>query len=338
MKQEDKTVSLFKTKKAKEFAKADFKKVKKTLQGENAKYAVTSDIDGKRKIFATKIEAPLEFLRVKNFELLELEDLLFLRAHYQNALAGVITARNIDVDNITPEQLEKVREYAFQEAQRATYRDSNVLASSLNRLQRNLENSDKITAKVGGALLEGAMPFKKTPLNIAKQGVVYSPLGIIQGLYKTAKKAKDGDYCSSSEIIDDLARGLSGTALVILGYFLRKWKIINSAKDETKKEKEFAKAVGEQDYSINFGDTASYTIDWAAPAVLSLLIGANLCDLSEEDGMQFKDIANALSSVAEPLTELTVFSGINSIIQTAGYSTRIGINKSNPYCLSTAIL
>ena len=42
------TKSLHKSKKAVEFAKSDFAKMQKALQGENAKYAVTSDIEGKR--------------------------------------------------------------------------------------------------------------------------------------------------------------------------------------------------------------------------------------------------------------------------------------------------
>ncbi len=322
LKTEERTVSLFKSKKAKEFAKRDFKKMQKILQGENAKYAVTSDIEEKRTIFKSKFEKTFEFLRVKNFDFLEKEDGFFLKAHYQSALAGIITARNIDVDNMTQEQLEAIREYAIGEAQKATYRDSNVLAEALNRLQRNLQNSNKVTAKIGNALLEGAVPFKKTPLNIAKQGVYYSPIGILQGIYKTAKKAKDGDYCSSSDIIDDIAKGMTGTMLVLLGYFLRKLKFINSAEDRTKKEQEFDKMVGEQNYSFNFGDVASYTIDWAVPANLSIFIGANLCDFAENEGLEFKDVANALSSLGEPLTELTVFSGVNSIIQTAGYSTK----------------
>ena len=91
------TKSLYKNKKAVEFAKNDFAKMLKVIQGENAKYAVTSDIEGKRTIFKTKW---LESLRNKNFEWLEKEDMWFLKMHYVDALAQIIAARKLDIDSI----------------------------------------------------------------------------------------------------------------------------------------------------------------------------------------------------------------------------------------------
>lgn len=79
---EKRTKSLHKNKDAVDFAKKDFRKMQKVLQGENAKYAVTSDIEGKRTIFKTKW---LESLRNKNFEWLEKEDMWFLEKHYSEA-------------------------------------------------------------------------------------------------------------------------------------------------------------------------------------------------------------------------------------------------------------
>ena len=141
------TKSLYKNKKAVEFAKNDFAKMLKALQGENAKYAVTSDIEGKRTIFKTKW---LEKLRTKNFEWLEKEDMWFLKMHYVDALAQIITARKLDVDSLGEKTLDIARAYAVREAQRATYRDANSIAEALNKLQKKASHSDKKAASGPG--------------------------------------------------------------------------------------------------------------------------------------------------------------------------------------------
>ncbi len=309
------TKSLHKNKKAVEFAKSDFAKMLKVLQGENAKYAVTSDIEGKRTIFKTKW---LEKLRTKNFEWLEREDMWFLKMHYVDALAQLLTARKLDVDNIDEKTLDIVRAYAVREAQRATYRDANSLAEALNKLQKKAEHSDKKSIRATSVLLEGVMPFKKTPLNIAKQGVQYSPVGILTGIYKTVSKVKNGDAYSTADIIDDFAKGLTGTALMLLGTFLASLGVISGGDDENKKKKEFDKMVGEQSFSINIGDK-SYTIDWAAPTCLPLFTGVELYELAKDD-FKFSDITAALSSLTDPLLELSVFSGISGAIESAQYN------------------
>ena len=309
------TKSLHKSKRAVEFAKNDFAKMLKVLQGENAKYAVTSDIEGKRTIFKTKW---LEKLRTKNFEWLEIEDMWFLKMHYVDALAQIITARKIDVDSIDEKTLNVARAYAVKEAQRATYRDANSLAEALNKLQKKASHSDKKAVRAANILIEGVMPFKKTPLNIAKQGVQYSPIGILSGVYKAVSKIKNGDAYSATDIIDDFAKGLTGTALMMLGAFLASLGIISGGDDENKKKKAFDKMVGEQSFSLNIGN-GSYTIDWMTPLCLPLFTGVELYELTKDD-FKLADIANALSSLTDPLLELSVFSGISGAIESAQYN------------------
>ncbi len=311
----ERTKSMRKSKNAVEFAKKDFDAMAKVLQGENAKYAVTSDIEGKRTIFKTKW---LEKLRLKNFDFLEKEDMLFLKMHYVDALARLITVRNIDTRSVTPETLTTLRAYAVKEAQAATYRDANALAEGLNKLQRKLEHSDKKAVRATSVLLEGVMPFKKTPMNIAKQGINYSPIGILKGTYKMFKKLKDGNV-TADDVIDDFAKGLTGTGVMLLGLWLASLGMLIGAGDKPQKEKEFDKMVGEQSYAFKVKDAFSYTIDWMTPSNLSLFIGAKLYDLTKDD-FSFADIVDALSTVTEPLLELSVFSGVNGVIESAQYS------------------
>ena len=311
----DRTKSLHKSKRAAEFAKEDFKSMAKVLQGENAKYAVTSDIQGKRTIFKTKW---LEKLRLKNFDFLETEDMWFLKYHYVDALARLITARQIDVTSIDSKTLDSIRAYAVKEAQTATYRDANAIADGLNAIQKRLEHSDKKMIRASSVLIEGTMPFKKTPMNIAKQGINYSPVGILKGIYNTTTKLKTGD-ATVTDVIDDFAKGLSGTSLMLLGLLLARMGLLVGAGDKPDKEKEFDKMVGEQSYAFKIEDAFSYTIDWMTPSNLSLFIGAKLYDLTKDE-FSFADIVSSISTIAEPLLELSVFSGVSGVIESAKYS------------------
>ena len=311
----DRTKSMRKTKAAVEFAKGDFQKVMKELQGQDAKYAVTNDIMGKRTIYKTKW---LEFLRRKNFEFLEAEDMWFLKAHYVDALARLLTVKKLDTRNIDGKTLDTIRALAIKEAQEATFRDANALAEALNAAMRRYSSSDKKLERFGGILMEGAMPFTKTPLNIAKQGVNYSPAGLLKGIYKSLAKLKNGEAYSTAEVIDDLAKGLTGTGLMLLGYFLRSMGLLSGAGDENKKKRAFDKMVGEQDYAFYIGDK-SYTIDWMAPTCLPLFIGVELFELTDET-LSVSDVYDAALTLADPLLELTVLSGLNSAIKSAQYS------------------
>lgn len=315
IKTEERTKSFRKSKEAIAFATKDFETMNKVLQGENAKYAVTSDIEGKRTIFKTKW---LEKLRLKNFDFLEKEDMWFLKKHYVDSLARLITVRELDVNELDSSKLDTIRAIAVKEAQRATYRDSNSLAEALNRIQKRAELSDNKVYRSTSVLVEGVMPYKKTPLNIAKQGVFYSPVGVLVGTYKTLKKLKNGNSYSATEIIDDFSKGLTGIGIMLLGMFLAKLGLLSGEADEDKKKREFDKMTGEQSYALKIGKS-SYTIDWMTPSCLPLFIGLELHELTKDE-FEFADITAAVSTLAEPLLELSVFSGVSGVIDSAKYS------------------
>ncbi|MDY5229578.1 MAG: hypothetical protein SPH44_00455, partial [Eubacteriales bacterium] len=203
------TKSLKSTKDSKNFAAADYAKMKDIIQGSSGKYEELSKINELRRIYKFK---PLEWLRKSNFAALEWEDGIFLKHHYVNAMAQFLTARGYTSEFMNSgtkdaaSVLENARAYAMSEAQKATYRDANAIAETLSRWQRNLQNNDKLGVRVVGQAVEGIVPFKKTPLNIAKRGVEYSPIGLISGLYDAAANIKSGKV-TAAQAIDKIASG-----------------------------------------------------------------------------------------------------------------------------------
>ena len=322
---EERTKSIKKTKESVDFAKEDAEVMKDILTGTGGKYATANKIQQKRTIFKTKW---LEFIRKKNFDFLEAEDWWFLKDAYQDSLAQLITARKIDVNSLKAgtseanDLLNKIRAYAINEAKVATFRQMSELGNVINRAKRNAQKGG-IGKKAGGILLEGVLPFTNVPINIAKQGVAFSPIGLGIGIKETLSDVKKGKK-TASEAIDTLSKGLTGTAITALGVVLSAMGLIVAEPDEDDKKKEYDKMRGHQSYALEIGDS-SYTIDWLTPSSLPLFVGVELCNLFKQEGASVWDIVNGLSRIADPMVELSVLQGVSDALSTAKYT------EENPF-------
>lgn len=317
MKEEDRTKAIRVDKQYKDFAKQDAEVMKRELQG-NGKYDPVQDIMAARQIFWWK---PLDKASKWNGNMLEKEDWDFLRPAYTKALGMALqhsgfTAEELQNTIEGQKALNRARKIAIEEAQRATYRDFSAAAAALNRLKRS--------GGIGGILLEGVLPFTKTPINILKRGMEYSPIGIAQGVFEVIKGAKNQNM-NGAEIIDRLCAGLTGTGMAILGYILASAGIARGADDDEKQEK-FDKLQGYQDYSLQLGDV-SLTIDWAAPTALPFFTGVAAYDLLNDDhemtaATVMSDAWNAIMLIAEPMMSLSMLDGLNNTLSSVAYGSK----------------
>ena len=321
------TKAVFRDKEAINFARNDFTKVQSIIKGYDGKYDIQfGEINDKRRIFKNRI---LEGLRKFNVNAMEAEDMWFLKNAYVDTLSRIMTARGITseyLSNGTREAttvLENIRNYAIKEALEATYRDANLFADFLNKWKKDVDGSNSVIAKVAWyGTVEGLMPFKKTPLNIAKRGVEYSPAYLIKALVWDARQVRQGK-ATADALINDLAKGLTGTGLLMLGAFLAHLGILSGADDENEKKRKFDEATGFQGYALKINGV-TYTIDWLAPASMPLFIGVELINSLKEDGISIQNFTSAGSKILEPLLELSCLQGISGAIETANY------NKTNP--------
>ena len=313
------------TEKYKTFANADFALVKDELTG-GGKYNQTDAIRERRTIYKLR---PLEWLRRKNGEWLEKEDAAFLKAHYVNALTSYLAAQNADLIDLQTTRegariLNAAREYAINEAQKATYRDYSALAAGLNKIKR---------IPGAGILAEGLVPFTKTPLNVLKRGVEYSPLGLMKTVSYDLYKLRKGDM-TANQFIDHIAAGMTGSMITLLGLFLASRGILRGSGDDDDKQNAFEKLQGYQDYSITIGGV-NYTIDWTAPVAMPLFVGAEMWKTLEDGKLSFGDIAHLSTVVIEPLTTLSMLDGLNSALKANRYDdyplTSIAVTMGSSY-------
>lgn len=327
-----KTLAPILNKEIREFARQDARAIRDVLTGE-AKYDENTLVQKAK----NPLGPVLGVLSDVNSKFLEGEDWLFLRGHYRRALGSWMQANGYTVDQVKNDKalLEKGRQYAINEAQKATYRDFNGVAQKLNQIVRNANTPGQKAFAFG---VNAVLPFKKTPANILKRGIEYSPLGIARSVYNLGKKFMGGDV-TANQVIDQFTAGLSGTAAMALGYLLAGTGAVSCGFDDDDWPEELE---GKQKYSINpgkagnkvleffgapklFGEDITYTLDWAAPMAMPFFVGASIRNQADQEGWDVNKVLDAMSSITEPVFNLSMLDGVNSLLKVNAYS------KDKPY-------
>lgn len=302
----------------------DFKNVEPLIR-QSSKYDDMEDaIDRYRTIFRAK---PLEGLRQFNSEMLDREDMWFSRPAYAEALAEYLKANDISTSDFLSETFDAERkqaaqEFAIREAQRATYRDMNAFSEFVTRAGR-LQRSENKTDRAIGYLVEGVLPFKKTPANIAVRAVEYSPAGLAKSLAYDLAQVRMGNK-TAAEAIDNLSAGLVGTGLTAFGFLMASQGLVSGGGTGDDKQDDFNDLQGGQDYALNIGDY-SFTLDWLAPEALPFFIGVelfnNIADRETgEDIRPFDAALDALGRIADPMLEMSMLQSLNDLVDNVKYS------------------
>jgi hypothetical protein len=277
----------------------------------DTKSGIERAIDENRQIFKFK---PVEKWREATNWALSKGDTVFLEKQYKRSFAQIMTARGYTPDTMTAKQRSECMSYAINEAKRSTFHDASTVAEFFNKL----ENHNKFSRVVVG----GAVPFKKTPVNVLKRGVDFSPIGLIQGTGQMLTDVKAGKM-DASTAIDKMSSGLVGSSLLALGCFLAKSGVITGRNDD--EDKYYKSDLGYQEYALNLGDGVSFTIDWTAPASIPLFMGVELYNIVDKTnggeinnlGDVFEAVGGSLLSISDPLLELTMLQGLQDSLNNA---------------------
>ena len=337
-----KTLALVLPSDIREFARQDARAMKDELTGE-AKYNEGSEVRRAQKPFG---HSALQWLIDKNSNALEAEDWFFLRGHYRRALGGWMVANGYTVEQVQNDKalLDKGRAYAIEEAQKATYRDFNKLANTLNKVSRE--------GGVAGFLVDAVLPFKKTPANILKRGIEYSPIGLMKSLLVDSRHLKEyNDFqngklktlptkaISPNQFFDKIGAGLSGSLIMAAGAILSHAGLLTVGLDDD--EDKFKKLQGGQEYAIYlFGQDISFTLDWAAPMSMPFFVGAAVeKQFSNSGDFDIEELVDSMAAISEPVFNLSMLDGVNTLFKTSQYDdtnqlTQIGAKILSNYITS----
>ena len=311
-----------------EAAAQDYAKVADIAMG-GGKYSDFANankyIDEGRVIFKTK---PLEAARKANSRALDKEDSWFSKPHYAYAMAQYCKANGITAEMIAKggDKVVKAREYAIREAQKATYRDTNAFSQAISELGRMGRNSKNGAKRTIATVMEGILPFRKTPANILARGVEYSPIGFLRGMWQATVGIKKGTT-TAAEAIDSISAGLTGTGLLALGLFLAAQGVVRGHGDDDDKKNDFMELAGHQAYALELPNGTSITLDWLAPECLPFFVGVNLWELTDggDKPATMADWLTAISQVSEPMLEMSCLQSLNDVFDSVGYASSNGL-------------
>lgn len=299
----------------KKFAGDQFDKLRKTLDSGNGKY--NEELRPlEAKVFNNRF---LEGAKKLNSAALEAEDQMFMKINFDSAFAQYCKANGKKVGDLTEEFIQQASEHAYNEALRSTYRDPSKLADALARFRKNLnvKATDDATMKAaktaGKVVMDSALPFTKTPINILRRGVSHSPLGLAKGIFQIAR-AKDA--IALQKAITQVAEGLTGTGVVALGMYMGNKGLANGSLGEYNSEYKWKQLLGKQDYALNIGDY-SITMDWAAPICMPFFVGVEIGNSMLKEGGNLWDGIESLSQIYQPVLEMSMLSGVQNLFDFA---------------------
>lgn len=309
-----------------QFAKAQFEESKRALLS-GGKYGMDDVIDQNRKIFNAKW---LEFLRTANNKGLEASDAFFMKGAYSSAFAQMMKARGYTKEFLTSgtkeanTALQQVQQYAQRQGLEMTFREFSKTAAMLNNAARQHKGI--------AAVMDAVLPFRKTPINILKQGLRYSPAGLVERLTRGVKQLANGDI-SASEFVEGVSSGLAGTGLTALGYILGASGIILAGSGDDR-EGRLEQDQGYQGYSIRIGDN-TYSLDWLAPVSIPLFIGVEMANMGQdEEGNPMTRFFTAIMNSANPVMDMSILQSIDDFM--SAYSNKGGAAALGEMGLSAA--
>ena len=239
------------------------------------------------------------------------------RPFYETTFVNSIN--NQKILNNTNEVTQDMLDIATNEALARTWQDNNEYTKFVLNVRRGM---NKLNIK-GYGLGDVLIPFAKTPANLTKAIVDYSPVGLVKTLTSDYKKLKNnistGTVTSMQqhEFAQNLGKAVAGTMLYVAGYALAEAGIITGANDEDKDVSDFMKnTLGIQPYSVKIGDK-SFTYDWAQPVAAPFAVMADLKNVDKGTGML--EAVNSVTDTAfNILLEQSFLTGIQDVLGSYG--------------------
>lgn len=264
-------------------------------KGAQALEAISQKFTGKNVFDQLSSEkSVLENIRQFTYGLLELGDAPFVKKSFTDSLANIAAANKItSADQITADMIAQ----ATQDAMRTTYKDSNKwteLFSSIHKL---------------GGVGEVVMPFTQTPANMVARSLDYSPVGLAKGVKDFYTKGGN-----PAEYIDEIAKGLTGSAGMALGAALYKSGVLTGAESDSANKKAFDKQNGFLPFAIHVPDTNTYyRISDFQPGMMSVITGAAWAQAASGDETPEQAAKGAVTAFTNTLADNSNLSNIGDL-------------------------
>ena len=253
-----------------------------------------------------KVDSLLSFM-------LDAGDRAFYEAEFTRSINNQLVLNN------TTQVTKDMVDIATNEALQRTWQDNNNYTKFVLNIRKGL---NAINVK-GYGLGDVLIPFAKTPANLTKALIDYSPAGLIPAINKGIKLKRslvNGQYTPQiqNDFVNQLGKATAGTMLYVLGMALAKAGVTSGESDDDKDVANFLKnTLGVNSYSIKIGDT-SFTYDWAQPLATPFAVTANFVQKQKENESLLENITNVLDTGLNVIFEQSFLSSINDVLSEPG--------------------
>jgi hypothetical protein len=230
------------------------------------------------------------------------------RPFYQAAYNGRIA--ELEQLGVTIDDDAKLQAHEF--ALDRVFQNDTEISKAMSGIKREMNR-----ANIGGfGFGDAVIPFTKTPSNILRKGVQYTPLGVLSNL----KQIKTG--FDQKSFTDSIGRSMVGSSIMTLGYLMAKAGLATGDYDKNKDKEAAETLAGETNYSFKIGDKY-YSFDWAQPISIPLAIGIDFYKAKKSEDDLMKAVNTGFISGAQTLFKQSLLQGLSRML--GGYNQAQGI-------------
>lgn len=285
---------------------------------QDGRWNMDTGLAAARDTFTTRPGRAIERLSDINGNLLEVEDNYFLRSEFGNSMASFLKARGYDssifdaTDTHSRSVIQQAAAQALEDAREATFHEENFLSTAFKNLSNDVRQHGP-AGTLAHAVIEGILPFKKTPINIAKNALEYNAIGgTVEAIYRGATGQ------GAARVMDAAAKGITGSAIMGAGYLLAKNGMLTGGASGDDRADAYKDMTGEQNYAVKVPGKGTYTLDWASPASVPLLIGAEIAN--DNTDLTVGQILDKARQLSQPVLETTMLQGLNDTLDSISYA------------------
>lgn len=259
---------------------------------------------------------------------LQMGDRPFWQAAFDETLRQQMRIRKVS------EPTDEMIEMAMRIANERTYQDVNAITKMFQGLKRALNLGKDF------GLGNFVIPFTKTPANILKRAIEYSPAGVITALDEAIRKAPKGMF-DQKRFVDAISRSVTGSGAIMLGYDLAKDGVITGKRNKDKDVATLERNMGINQYAVNV-DAAKRKLEgkdtkpkpgdkyqtwsWAQPVSILLAIGADAFLSGKDRNETTSVVMDAIKSGGNTLFEQSLLQGLQRFL--GGYDPMSSIEST----------
>lgn len=246
----------------------------------------------------------LEDLRLVEGFLMSVGDRNFWKKKFFNSISEQMNLAKI---NGVEFDYEAAAQIAINEANYATFTEDSDVIKALSMLKN---------AKGVGWAVHFAMPFTGVPTNILTRPIQYSPVNLVAPFVKVlADKAAGNDF-DQRYFVDNLSKGMTGSALFVIGMELLKMGLLHLGTSEDEDDLYYLNTAQGEQYTayLQLGGR-NISLSTFSPAASALIAGGMFARELGDNAAWYSAVASACLESYDTILEASYLSGVADLLE-----------------------